>query len=376
MKSPCKFAVPMFLMLFAGLCFSQSAGKGPKAPSKPGAKAPAAAAKAPAAKAPAAKVPPKYAGPEEIPAARPDDIFPPVVAKVNGEPILGRDLEQLVRSELNAIGNPEWKNLRGDYRAELTLNKITLLINSKLLYQKAMASGQWATDGEVQSEIQKIARSYKSEAEMNADLAGQNRTRASLEKSLFENLTTSKYVEATINKKIVVTPEEAAKYYKSNLDNFRHPDVVRTGLILIKPADGTPEQDAAARQRAESLLARVNKGEDFAKLAREYSAHISASQGGDTGFNSRDAMIPELADAAFSLPVGSAKLIPIPQGYCILKITDKKKEGLFTLEDVKQQLMEYLASQKSQDEMMKLVNQLREKAAIEILVSSKDLLNP
>ena len=38
--------------------------------------------------------------------------------------------------------------------------------------------------------------------------------------------------------------------------------------------------------------------------------------------------------------------------------------------------MEYLASQKSQDEMMKLVNQLREKAAIEILVSSKDLLNP
>jgi len=245
----------MFLMLFAGLCFSQSAGKGPKAPSKPGAKAPAAAAKAPAAKAP-----PKYAGPEEIPAARPDDIFPPVVAKVNGEPILGRDLEQLVRSELNAIGNPEWKNLRGDYRAELTLNKITLLINSKLLYQKAMAGGQWATDGEVQSEIQKIARSYKSEAEMNADLAGQNRTRASLEKSLFENLTTSKYVEATINKKIVVTPEEAAKYYKSNLDNFRHPDVVRTGLILIKPADGTPEQDAAARQRAESLLCQTCPG--------------------------------------------------------------------------------------------------------------------
>jgi peptidyl-prolyl cis-trans isomerase C len=365
-KSLIKITLCGFLFLSTGLCFPQTQTKAPKA-------APAANAPAPAQEA---KQQPKPAEDEVIPPAAPNAIFPAVVARVNGKAILGRDLEELIRRELASIGNPEWNNLREDYRGQLTLSQLTVLINSKLLFQKATASGTKVTEAEVQAELQKIAKNYKSDAEMNADLASQNTDRAALEKSLYETLAMSKYVDETIGKKIVVTPEELSKYYSSNPTQFNHPDIVRTSHILIQPAEDTPQQDAIAKDRAEALLARVKKGEDFAKLARENSVDRSASQGGDMGFAAKESMAPEYVEAAFSLPVGSVKLIKSQYGYHIIKVTDKKKEGLATLEEVKQELTEFLKNQKAQAELTKLMNQLRDSAKIELLIPAGQPLTP
>ncbi len=82
-------------------------------------------------------------------------IFPATVARVNGSDIPGRDLEDLIQRELSSIGSPEWKNLREDYRNQLTLDLINVLINSKLLYQKAVESGFKSERRRVQAEFQK-----------------------------------------------------------------------------------------------------------------------------------------------------------------------------------------------------------------------------
>ncbi len=366
MKSLNKFAVPGYLFIFAVFCFSQTAPKaqGPKAG------APAATAKQPAK--------PEPAKPEEdevIPPAESNAIFPTIVARVNGKAVAGRDLEAIVRRELSSIGSPEWKNLREDYRGQLTLNGLNTLINAKLVYQKALASGVKATDAEVQAELQKIAKTFKSDAEMNAALAKQLTDRAALEKDMYQSLAVSKYISENIDKKVTVTPEEVAKYYTSNPNEFQHPDIVRTSHILI-PAGDTAAEDALAKKRAEDVLARVKKGEDFAKLAKEYSTDASASQGGDVGFSSRDALVSEYAEAAFSLPVGGVKLVRTELGYHIIKVTDKKKEGLSTLEEVKPQLTEFLKNQKAEAELTKLVNQLRDQAKIEILIPAGQPLQP
>ena len=366
MKYPTRFAAAALLLLFAAFCFPQS---------EPAVRKSSAGASA-SPEDSSAKTQPKSAQDEKIPPLAPNAIFPAIVARVNGEAILGRDLEALVRSELVAIGNPEWKNLRGEYRGELTLNKITTLINSKLLYQKAAASGVKVTGSEIKAEIQKFAKAYKSEAEMNEALARDNTDRASLEKALYENLAMSKYVEETVNKKVVVTPEEVAKYYASNPEEFRHPDIVRTSHILIRAAGSAPDQDAAAKERAEALLARIKKGEDFARLARENSMDSSASKGGDIGFRAEEELPPEYSAAAFSLPLGGIELIKTQNDYYIIKVIDKKREGLFTLEDAKAQLHKSLKAQKSRENLNTLINQLREKANIEILITAGELLNP
>lgn len=365
-KSLIKITVSGFLLLSIGLCFPQTQSKAPKA-------APAASAPAPAQDA---KPQPKPAEDDVIPPAAPNAIFPAVVAMVNGKAILGRDLEGLIRRELASIENPEWKNLREDYRGQLIYNKLMTLINSKLLYQKAVAGGTKVADAEVQAELQKAAKNYASDAAFNAALASQNIDRVTLEKTLNESLTISKYIDETITKRIDVTQEELSKYYSSNPAQFNHPEIVRTSHILIQPAGDTPEQDTIAKERAEALLSRVKKGEDFAKLARENSVDGSASRGGDLGFASKDGMAPEYAEAAFSLPVGSIKLVRTQYGYHIIKVTEKKKEGLATLEEVKPELTGFLKNQKAETELNILVNELRNNAKVEILIPAGQPLNP
>ncbi len=90
----------------------------------------------------------------------------------------------------------------------------------------------------------------------------------------------------------------------------------------------------------------------------------------------KDNIAPEYAEAAFSLPVGSVKLVKTEFGYHIIKVTDKKKEGLATLEEVKQELTDFLKNQKAQAELDKLVNQLRDSAKIEILIPAGQPLTP
>ena len=365
MKSLIRFALAALFL--TGMCFPQTAPKTkPATPAEP-------AAKTQPKEAP--KETPKDAEEEAVPPAGPNALFPAIVAKVNGKTVLGRDLEQLVRSELAKIGNPDWKNLRDDYRGQLTMEALTNLIGTKLLYQKAIASGVKATELEVQAEMQKISKSFGSDAEMNAALANQLMDRASLQKQVAQQLVIAKYIDENVTKKIVVTPEEAAKYYTAHPSEFQHPDIVRSSHILIRPAGDTPEQDALAKQRAEAILARVQKGEDFAKLAKENSVDNSASQGGDIGFSSKDSLAPEYANAVFSMPVGSVKLVKTSFGYHVVKVTEKKKEGLSTLEEMKEQLTAFLKDQKGQEELTKLVNQLRDQAKVEILVPAGQPLN-
>ena len=358
MKSLTLIAVSSLFLIFAALCFPQAASKTQTSPQKAG---------APAGDS-AAPVQPKGVEEDAIPPVAPNALFPAVVARVDGKPILGRELEQAVRSQLAEIGSPEWKSLREDYRGELTLQLLDSLINSKLLYQKATASGVKATDAEVQAAMGEITKNFKSDAEMNIALAAQQTDRASLEKNLSQNVVISKYVNETITKKIEVTPDEMAKYYSSHVTEFQHPDIVRTSHILIQPAGDTAEQDTLAKQRAEALLARVKKGEDFARLARENSMDGSASQGGDIGFLAKDSLTPEYAEAAFALPVGGVQLVKTQYGYHIIKVTEKKKEGLSTIEEVKEQLTAFLKNQKVQADLTKLVNQLRNEAKIDILI--------
>jgi peptidyl-prolyl cis-trans isomerase C len=331
---------------------------------------PAAPAAKPAAASPEAA---KATAPEEtIPAPGPDALFPAVVARVNGRALLGRDLETKVRSQLAPIGNPAWKNLREDYRQELTAQALGSLLASELLYQKAIAEGTSATDGEVKTEFEKLQKTFASDAEMNLALADRGTDRAGVMKELQKSLIVAKYIQENITKKVAVAPNEVQEYYNGHTEDFRHPDVVRSShILIIVPESATQEQRRAARQRAEGLLARVKKGEDFAKLAKEYSQDSSASQGGDIGYVPKGQLAAEYEATAFTLPVGSVSDVVQTQfGFHIIKVTDRKKAGVSTLDEIRTELTEFLKGQKVDAEVDKLVQQLRQQAKIEILIGT------
>ena len=133
------------------------------------------------------------------------------------------------------------------------------------------------------------------------------------------------------------------------------------------PADETAKKDA--RAKLEGVLKRAKGGEDFAALAQQNSQDGSAQQGGDLGFFPREKMVPEFSDVAFALKTGDISDIVTTQfGLHIIKVTDRKAAGTVPLAEVSPQVKRFLTEQKKQQLAQAFVEQVKQKAKIEVLI--------
>lgn len=112
--------------------------------------------------------------------------------------------------------------------------------------------------------------------------------------------------------------------------------------IMVKLPEGkdkTEESVANAKQKIDELYAKVQAGEDFAELAKQFSDDkTSAVKGGELGFFGSNKMVPEFEATAFGLKKEGDVAAPIKTqyGWHIIKLLEKKPVGSF--EDVKQSL--------------------------------------
>jgi hypothetical protein len=92
-------------------------------------------------------------------------------------------------------------------------------------------------------------------------------------------------------------------------------------ILLNFQPNSTPEQKAGARRRGEEVLARAKKGEDFAKLATQYSTDPgSKGEGGYLPPSPRGRYVPVFDSAGWSLPPGGMTgLVESPFGYHIIR---------------------------------------------------------
>ncbi|MBA3479989.1 MAG: peptidylprolyl isomerase, partial [Lautropia sp.] len=123
---------------------------------------------------------------------------------------------------------------------------------------------------------------------------------------------------------------------------FSETEQRRASHILIATGDDAKAAEkAAARQKAEKLLAEVKAAPDkFDELAKAHSDDTgSAEQGGDLGFFSRDMMVKPFSDAAFAMQEGQVSdLVQSEYGFHIIRVTGSKGSGEKPFEQVKPEL--------------------------------------
>ena len=286
-----------------------------------------------------------------------------VAATVNGV--------EIKESRINEILAPALKEIADDPRAaNLTAEKLNELEESKKLSRENILR-QLIIDDLLDQEIKTTdvnitVTTKEADDVLQKQLAAQSADPNTFKEVLKDNNMTyddavnqvkkqlifNKFVSAKIADKANVTEEEAKKFYDDNPQMFEMEEQVRASHILVPCAPNEPNDvQMKAKAKIEDLLKQVKEGADFAELAKKTGGFPSAPDGGDLGyFTKYDRMAPEFAEAAFSLePNQVSDVVHTEFGYHIIKVTDHKKAGTASFDEVHDKLMQYLKTKKENE---------------------------
>ncbi len=170
------------------------------------------------------------------------------------------------------------------------------------------------------------------------------------------------YVELKLEdvaKQIDIDDADIRAYYESHKSNYMTAgEKRRVRHILVLVDDKT--DDAAAKARAEEILARLQKGENFETLARKESQDPgSAAQGGDLGLIGKGIMDKAFEDAAFALEL-NALSAPVRSkfGYHIIRVDEIQPQKVKPLAEVRDQIRRELQLEQAEERFYQDVDTL------------------
>jgi len=150
-----------------------------------------------------------------------------------------------------------------------------------------------------------------------------------------------------------VTEEEIKAAYDEEAAKLAQTERVRARHILV-----------GSEKEAKDILARIEKGEKFEDLAKQYSLDGSKDYGGDLGYFTAPEMVPEFSKAAFALKVGEvSQPVKTDFGWHIIRLDDRKMGAAQPYDQVKPAIRSVLLGKKLQQ----VIAGLRDASKIEFL---------
>ncbi|MFT3931346.1 MAG: SurA N-terminal domain-containing protein [Spongiibacteraceae bacterium] len=196
------------------------------------------------------------------------------------------------------------------------------------------------------------------------------------------------------------TPDSSAieAYYKSHQDQFLNPERVKLDYIELRLEDFGPALDDSAlraefdremasmkpmterraahilievnkdrteqqaRELADSIAKKIASGEDFSKLAEQYSDDIgSKNSGGDLGLSDGTVFPPLFEETLAKLKAGEVSApLKTDDGIELLKLVDVNSKPLPTFAERKDEIAQRLLREKAQPALLKTVEKLRD----------------
>ncbi|MGD0262821.1 MAG: peptidylprolyl isomerase [Verrucomicrobiota bacterium] len=307
-----------------------------------------------------------------VPASKPASLFGNnLVAKGKGVEVKRSQLdEQVIRFKSQAAGRahpvpPEQTGALEQYLLEQ-------LIQGQLLQARVTDADKAAGKALAEKRLAEAKTQYGSEEALNRQLKLMGTTREEALAEMTEQGAAQMLAKREL--KVNVTDEDARKYYDENPGRFEEPEMVRASHILLTTTDPktnaelTEDQKAAKRKQMEGLLKRARAGEDFAKLAREYSEDPgSKDKGGEYKFP-RGQMVAEFEAAAFSLNTNQVSdIITTRFGYHIIKLSEKIPARKIEFAKAASDIKEGLTQQALQKQFPDYIAKLKKEAGVEIL---------
>lgn len=253
------------------------------------------------------------------------------VAKVNGE--------KITRAQIDEKMKPYIVQIKQSYTAADQINsaikteKSTLLdqmILNVIFAQKAKEYNISVSDSDLSKQLKSIKANYKTDAEWKSALSSNGYTEAALKDDIKTSLLTSKVVDY-LTKNTKITDKQIQDYYNKNQESYtEQKNTIHLSHLLV-----------ATEAAAKAAKDRVDKGEDFAKVASEVSTDTnSKANGGDLGETEIASLgttyVAAFANAAKALKQGEVSApVKSTYGWHVIKCTSRTNYPVKSLDKVK-----------------------------------------
>lgn len=248
----------------------------------------------------------------------------------------------------------------------LTMEKFSLMVQSMPPQYQAMVKNM----PEVKTDL---IRSWTETTLLAQEALGSGLDKAPVVALKLEEMKNRILVEILISKQIDTTtpvPEdEIRSYYDSHPDEFIQGELVKAQHILIRTdKDASPEEQTKAMGHITEIQERLQQGESFMELAKEFSEDPgSKDKGGDLGYFGKEHMVPEFEDAAFNTVVGQVSSpVKTQYGFHLIKVNDKTEPMKVPFEKISQKLEETLRAERNHKALQDLLSELKEKYPVTI----------
>lgn len=286
-----------------------------------------------------------------------------IVARVNSEIITQREYDrekaqlreelaqQYSGADLDARVNDESKNL------------LRNLIDTSLMVQKAKDE-----DVNVEAGIVKRLDQIRKQDnlatidDLQKDAEQQGVNWEDFRDKIRRQLLMQEVISRDVGSRIIVTREDAQKYYAEHKEDFKSTGVVHLAEILISSDKHKPDE---VETRVKEAMAELKGGAKWTEVVKKYSDDSTADQGGDIGPMKNSQLAPAIATALGKLDINeNTDPIKIRTGYLILRLLERFSPGIPSFEEVEPRVQETLYNQRMEPKLREYLTQLRKDSYI------------
>lgn len=304
-----------------------------------------------------------------------DSLFPPtVLAKGRGFEVNSRQLDDAFLNYRTAAALAEQPPVPEDKRLEVEKSILDSLIVIQVLIRRATPEDTAKGKAEADKHLTDIRTRLGTEESFRRRLQAMGTTAEEFTAQTTERSIVKEVVNREVRDKISVNPQQVQKFYDENPKRFEVRETVRAAHILLATRDIAtnqelpPDKQKAQRDLTEGLLKRARAGEDFGKLAKEFSQDPGSKERGGEYVFGRGQMAMEFETAAFGLQAGQlSDVVTTKYGFHIIKVLERNPARKLEFEKVKDRIRENLQQEEADKQMPAYLQRVKKEAGVEII---------
>ena len=287
-----------------------------------------------------------------------------IVAIVNDEVITEGDVASHMVALLRQHDLPD---PTAEEAGQMRRAVLVRLIEERLIVQEAKRLGLAVAAEEVAERLRAIRQQVGTPEQYQQMLRETQLTEEQLKNKLRDQLLAQNAIDRQVRSRIVISPSELASLNGSQPSASSDPgEEIRADHLLVRVTE--QRSPDAARAVINQLHDRLQKGEAFEALAREYSEGPDTQDGGLMGWVHPGELLPELDAVLFQLQPGELSA-PIQSrlGFHLVKIVERRSRSADEAADSREQLERQLYQQKFNKALETWLADLKAKAYLQLI---------